>query len=645
MVFTTEDRLVRVVNGRWARTSDCGWLFIANERNAAKKLRIREGNGYSRNKQIVVDGFGLSSGDGDVCLTFQWPEWMDVDSAAWKKTCPVTITNDEAMDIYFAMVAEKKELPLLYISQLSVDDSVDAKAIEILEAKGKNVMEEDDWQHFVQEDAHEVLAGMQIDHAECEGDELFVGRVFKTKRDCQVKLSVYAFSQDRSIKKLTALTCMFNSCTWRVYIVKLEGSESYQITSGNLRHTCSVKDRRRFNKQAKEKFMRRIIQSGNAGGLQKLLLDDHKRKVCYWKAWSSQEVANDQGAMGSSSDDSFASLPSYLWLLRQANPGSVMDLKTEADACGLSRFKSLFFAFAASLKGFRCMRRVIVLDGAHLRGRFPGCLLTASCQDPNFENYPLAFAVANEEDDDSWDWFLRKLNTVIPDSADLVFVSKWQSSIYTSIRQVYPKASHGVCVVHLHRHVCSVFNSRHLADLVVKAARAFRVDDFHAAFAEIGRIEPECASYLEEIGFNHWTRSHFMGNRFNIMTSNVAECVNAAFKEARELPIVSLLGSIQRTMTTWFAMRLEATKAEPSCFPPKVRELIHQSLETSEGFTARRIDAFEYEVKGDSKRSFYVHLRQKKCTCRAYNLLGIPCSHAMCAAMAEGFAIHELLDL
>lgn len=82
------------------------------------------------------------------------------------------------------------------------------------------------------------------------------------------------------------------------------------------------------------------------------------------------------------------------------------------------------------------MRHVIILDAAPVRGRFEGCLLTASCQDPNFQEFPLAFAIVDGENDDAWDWFFHKLITVIPDSNDLAFVSKWHSSICAGISQV-----------------------------------------------------------------------------------------------------------------------------------------------------------------------------------------------------------------
>ncbi|XP_010436277.1 PREDICTED: uncharacterized protein LOC104720001 [Camelina sativa] len=506
-------------------------------------------------------------------------------------------------------------------------------------------MEEDDdygfnyWQQYGDgDDVYGTSSALET-AVEYEGDDISVGHVFTNKRDFLAKLAEYAmnrrFQFHRMGKKLTTLTCISDSCPWRVYIVKLEDSENYQITSANLRHICSVEDeedRSAYRIQAKTNFLRSLKKSkfAQATDLQKLLLDNHKAMVSYWKAWESQEP-----------DNSFALLPSYFYCLGQAYLRTITHLHMETN-----RFKYLFLAFSFSLSGFASMRRVIILDAAPIRGRFVGCLLIASCQDPNFQEYPLAFGIVDGENDKAWDWFFRMLNTVIPDSDDLVFVSEWHSSICAGIRRVYPKSSHGACVVHLHREVCTIFNNHDLADLVSEAACAYRVDDFHAAFAEIGRIEPECANYLEGIGFCHWTRSHFMGNRFNIMTCDVAKSVNSVVKEARELPIIPLLEFIRTTLLTWFAVRLKAVKADISSYPPKVRERICQNLKISEGLTTQRVDAFEYDVRGDSRRrSFHVNLKQRTCTCREYNLLGIPCSHAICAAVADGYTIHELVGL
>ncbi|CAN6868281.1 unnamed protein product [Brassica oleracea] len=45
------------------------------------------------------------------------------------------------------------------------------------------------------------------------------------------------------------------------------------------------------------------------------------------------------------------------------------------------------------------------------------------------------------------------------------------------------------------------------------ATRAFTVTEFNQKFIEIQKINPTCYAYLVDIGFDHWTRAHFKGQR------------------------------------------------------------------------------------------------------------------------------------
>lgn len=140
-------------------------------------------------------------------------------------------------------------------------------------------------------------------------------------------------------------------------------------------------------------------------------------------------------AMGSSMG-SYALIPPYFKLLSSTNPGSVLGLETEIDNSGVERFKYLFFSLDACAKGYPWMRKVVVIDGTHLRGRYGGCLIAASAQDGNFQILPLAFASVNSENDEAYEFFLNKLTAIVPDKHDLVFVSDRHASIYNSIRKV-----------------------------------------------------------------------------------------------------------------------------------------------------------------------------------------------------------------
>lgn len=53
------------------------------------------------------------------------------------------------------------------------------------------------------------------------------------------------------------------------------------------------------------------------------------------------------------------------------------------------------------------MRKVLVIDGANLHGRYLGCMLTASAEDGNFKICPHTFAIVDSENDKAWGGFLQ----------------------------------------------------------------------------------------------------------------------------------------------------------------------------------------------------------------------------------------------
>lgn len=102
-------------------------------------------------------------------------------------------------------------------------------------------------------------------------------------------------------------------------------------------------------------------------------------------------------------------------------------------------------------------------------------------------------------------------------------------------------AQHCACLMHMQRNVQTIFKKKHLLYLIARVARAFRIEDFYVHFNEIKLIDIAFTDYLIRIGLEHWARSQFTGARYNIMTSNQAESLNAALSTAREYPIVSLI--------------------------------------------------------------------------------------------------------
>ncbi|RIA04115.1 hypothetical protein BRARA_K01685 [Brassica rapa] len=446
------------------------------------------------------------------------------------------------------------------------------------------------------------------------------------------------------------LECCGDDCPWRVYAVKLKEADVFEIRKVVPDHLCTVDERGGYQTQATSSVIGELMRSkfgGSCGGpkpreIRQMMRGDHDVDISYWKAWRSRDVAIDK-AKGTS-QSSYRQLPDYLHRLAAANPGTITELLTEPVEGGASRFKYMFVAFGASVQGYAFMRKVVVVDGTHLKGKYAGCLLTASAQDGNYQIFPLAFAIVDSENDMSWEWFFKQLSVFVAGSEGLVFVSDRHTSIFKAVSKVFPSAGHCICVVHLKRNIRSNFKARHLEYLVAKAARAFRLQEFYSIFNEIKTMDPKCAEYLLDVGVEHWARSHFSGNRYNVMTSNLAESWNSVLREAREYPVIPLIEFIRGKLTAWFASRREAAQKNSGKLTPKVSGIVTDNFEQTGGYLVTMIGEDEYEVRNKNGAGFHVDLVNKTCSCGEFQMLSIPCSHAIASAIKGKIGVDSLVS-
>ena len=120
-----------------------------------------------------------------------------------------------------------------------------------------------------------------------------------------------------------------------------------------------------------------------------------KARISYYKAWKGRKHA--QSLTSGSPEESFYMLHSYCYMLEKVNPRTV----TRIEVDGERRFKYLFLAFGAAIRGFQYMRKVIDIDGTFLKGPYKGVLLVATTQDGNNKCYPIAWGIVDSENKDA----------------------------------------------------------------------------------------------------------------------------------------------------------------------------------------------------------------------------------------------------
>ncbi|CAN6931189.1 unnamed protein product, partial [Brassica oleracea] len=77
---------------------------------------------------------------------------------------------------------------------------------------------------------------------------------------------------------------------------------------------------------------------------------------------------------------------------------------------------------------------------------------------------------------------------------------------------------------------------------------------------------------------------------------------------------------------------------------PRVKDIMEANFDQSGGLLVSRINNDEYEVKEKNGSSFYVNLDTKSCSCYSFQMLLIPCPHAIAAAIKENVSIESLVS-
>ncbi|XP_024013057.1 uncharacterized protein LOC112087262 [Eutrema salsugineum] len=453
---------------------------------------------------------------------------------------PVSIANDRQLKnfvgysrnktsvnlcVTFTAYAEHPEIPINIELMKKASDSSCMKNDQVVKSGDDDIR---GIGHKVEEEFDEpVIVDKKVDGEQNVRlnllDVVKKDQIFRSKTELKASLKISAMKYNfdynvlESTKRVWCIRCKEKSYNWRIRAQRLEGSEY----SESIRPSP-----------------REIIH---------FIRTEHGCDISYDHAWEAREYAISivRGIPGKS----YAKIPKYLHMLKEANPGT--HTQYETDITG--RFKFLFLSFGQSVRGFyKAIRRVIVVDGTFLKNKYKGVLLVATALDGNSNLYPIAFGVVDSDNDLSWEWFMRQLKVVIADEVRLAFVSDRNVSVIKALEKVYPQSSHGICIHHLLNNVITFFKTQGLTGLIAKASKEYRVSAFDTKFAAICYISPAVGKYLQDAGVEKWARCKFPGFRYDVRTTNPAESINNKLLTPREYPVIPLLDSIREMLTNWF---------------------------------------------------------------------------------------------
>ncbi|XP_022156574.1 uncharacterized protein LOC111023450 [Momordica charantia] len=276
--------------------------------------------------------------------------------------------------------------------------------------------------------------------------------------------------------------------------------------------------------------------------------------VSYYKAWRAKTTVNK--LLTGDADDSYALIPKFFVKLKEMNPG-------------------------ASIEGW---------------SKYGGTLLTASTCDGNNQIFPLAFGIVDSENDASWRWFFQNLKNSFGDREGLVIISDRHLSIGKSVLKVFPYAQYCVCKRHLLKNLKLSYKDSLIDKLFENCAKSYTTNDFELNMRLMESIYPTIREYLSNVGFEKWARAHTKERRYQMLTTNISESLNATLKESRDLPVASLLDSVRQLLQRWFYDRSKSAASLNNFLSPWAYTEIHKQFNESKSLVVDPINNVEFQV-------------------------------------------------
>ncbi|XP_058215614.1 uncharacterized protein LOC131326759 isoform X2 [Rhododendron vialii] len=485
-----------------------------------------------------------------------------------------------------------------------------------------------------------------------------VGQRFNSVSEFREALCQYAIAHQLTFKyvkndtsRVTA-KCKEQGCSWFIHARKLSNTQVFRIKEMNVLHTCEG-NTMTTGARATKNVLASIIKEkmkDHPNYKPKDIMSDIKQEyglqLKYHHAWHGKENAKEQ--LHGSTKAAYSQVPNLCEKIMETNPGSLATFTTKEN----SSFRRLFVSFHASLYGFQqgC-RPLLFLDSTPLKSKYQVTWLAATAADGADEVFPVAFAIVDAETDENWLWFLVQLKSAFSTAQSITFIADREKGLRNSISDVFRglDVHHGYCIRYLSEQLIRDLNGQYSNEvkcLMVEdfyaAASAPRPKDFQKCVQNIRSISIDAYNWVLQSEPSHWANAFFQGARYNHLTANFGELFYSWASEAHELPITTMVTTMRlKVMELIYRRRVDSNQWTTRLTPSMEEKLEKERLNVC-SLKVTISGGNTFEVRGESGDTAEdVDLDQWVCSCKRWQLTGLPCCHAIAVINCLGRHLYD----
>ncbi len=355
----------------------------------------------------------------------------------------------------------------------------------------------------------------------------------------------------------------------------------------------------------------------------------------------------------------FDRLQEWLKLFLEGNPGSIAVMETkelhDADGSTTTTFSRTIVIPYSLLPVVKAVgQRVVGLDGAHMKhDKYNGQLFFIVGRLGNGANLPFGIGFFEIENKDNWAWVLKTLHSTALGQwlHQAVLFSDRDKGLIPALAENLPDTATFNCFRHkvanikamAHREKWSTKSLGRNDELAWAPCKAPTRAKFDEAMTALRNVNPKAADYLLKEPLETWTihANIEAGNAlYGNATSNFVESENSRAKNngLRNMPPDEALDRHVEQLLSIVADNAAALAQSSDVLTINATKHYEDVCLRVAHYTGTKNMDGTWYVKHQSQTSDrrHVNLQAKTCTCGMWFQLGMPCVHAVFAAMTAG---------